>query len=504
VRDWAERWIPLALLGGVLAVHFWSLLRYPAPYVDEAWILSRAWAWLHTGVPFGQLDVGVLDLVPGGWRVLGLSGTALQSLPLIGAEQVRLFGPRLESLLAGTALLAIVFAIGTALADARLGALAALLTSVSRAFFDSAHLARPDIYMAVFAYAALAVHLWNTRRRCSQAVLSGVLLGLAADVHPNAVVVLAAIALLFAIERGFGVLRAPDFWAFTASAALGIALPLAARILPDPGGYAATLGLVFGGDHAPPLTTLDLGVLMRSCTDSMKLFSRASAGGVPVLVGCGLWMLYRRDRLCARLAAIALSMLLAFMLLVRAKKVFYAIALGPALDLAIAGCLFQLWCELRARPWMRFAVQLLAVMLVGRMLLGGIPELGRDGYAEYRLSQKRINATITASDSVMGSQQYWLGLQQHAFYSWEGLAFHGHAHPGASLQAAFDTFKPDIFIIDQELGQFITDRPRSNLERDYLTLPAAQMTALLNKRGRLLASFPSPYGLTMVFRMRWD
>src|SRR3954463_4336263 len=61
-------WLTLApLLVVMAAVGLWSLLRTPAPFIDEVWFANRAWAFLQTGRNFGTLDQGVWDHFDGYW-----------------------------------------------------------------------------------------------------------------------------------------------------------------------------------------------------------------------------------------------------------------------------------------------------------------------------------------------------------------------------------------------------------------------------------------------------
>ena len=74
-----------ALLGGVIttvALHIWTLLRFPAPFVDEVWQMSRAWSFLQTGKTFGMLDAGVPEQYPGYWTFLPWLGNVLQATAL--------------------------------------------------------------------------------------------------------------------------------------------------------------------------------------------------------------------------------------------------------------------------------------------------------------------------------------------------------------------------------------------------------------------------------------
>ena len=121
----------IAMLAAVLVVHAWSLLRFPAPFVDEAWFAARAWGFLETGRAFGQLDRGVFDLFDGCWTFFPWLPVVLQSVPLRLVGTPILLPLRIESLLFGLALLTIVFRIGDLLYGKHLGLLAALLVAAS-------------------------------------------------------------------------------------------------------------------------------------------------------------------------------------------------------------------------------------------------------------------------------------------------------------------------------------------------------------------------------------
>ena len=64
-NDWS---LWLFVFAAVLILHLLTRMRYPAPFVDEAWLLSRAWTFIQTGHQFGGLDSGV------GEQFAGISG----------------------------------------------------------------------------------------------------------------------------------------------------------------------------------------------------------------------------------------------------------------------------------------------------------------------------------------------------------------------------------------------------------------------------------------------
>jgi hypothetical protein len=502
---------PIAALAGALALtialaalHLWSVLRYPAPYVDEAWLIARAFAFLQTGEPFGPLDVGIFDRVPNGWRTLGVVSTALSSIGLLGAESADLFGPRSAALGFGLCLLLALFRIGSALANWRVGLLFVALTGLSSPFFYSAHLARPDIIAAAFAYTALAIHVSNARGQARWGLLAGLSLMLGFETHANALLLGAPIATLFLLDHGLGLFRQRHFWGFVAGVVIGIAAHLAHHVLPDPDAYLAIGRLSFGPVHTPPLLTMNGAIIAKAVLEMDGIVDWARPAGRLLLGAALVACVVLRDRTSIRVATVTLSLLLAFALLVRSKQQFYLIWIGPALDLLLA---FFVYRVLTAALWHRVitAVARVAIVaIIAGVVYAGVPRLSHDLYAEYQRAQHNINAVTRPGDSLMGRQQYWLGLQDHVFYSWESLIHYFRTHPGATLEEAFEEHKPDLFIIDSGLGKFITDGDTGHMILDSLRLPAAQMTAFLRKRGRAVARFDSYYGPTVVFRLQWD
>src|SRR3989304_1497378 len=172
----------------ILAVHSFPLMRLPSPHGDEAWMASRAWEFVHSGIAFGPLDRGVLDRFEGYRFFYSWLFTAIQSLGVCFFGLPSLLAIRFISLVAGFVLLFAVYAIGLALDGKKLGLFGVAFTAFSWPFFFSAHLGRPDIIAAALGFSAIALHLNNRSARILFSALAGLLAALAFEVHVHAAV----------------------------------------------------------------------------------------------------------------------------------------------------------------------------------------------------------------------------------------------------------------------------------------------------------------------------
>src|SRR5215217_3493052 len=158
-----QRYGLLAAILLIAIVHVATLMNAPAPFVDEAWLASRADGFLKTGYGVGELDAGVFERYPGYERYFWLLGPWLHSLPLRIAG-INLFALRLESLLFGIVLLGIIYFIARRLGSYRCGLIAVLLGGFSLPFTISTHLARQDIVIATLGFGAIALQLYDNHK----------------------------------------------------------------------------------------------------------------------------------------------------------------------------------------------------------------------------------------------------------------------------------------------------------------------------------------------------
>ena len=129
----------------ITGFHSWSLIRFPQVLNDEAWLVSRAWYYLQTGLVFGPLDMGVIDRFEGFETFLPWLPTFIQSMSLGIFGSPSLLPARVVSLLFGMVLLGAIYLICISDGDIRLAILSVVIIATSRTFMISSHVARVDI-----------------------------------------------------------------------------------------------------------------------------------------------------------------------------------------------------------------------------------------------------------------------------------------------------------------------------------------------------------------------
>ncbi len=503
-RRWG--WLTLAALVAVLALHWWSLMRFPAPYVDEGWFASRAWGMLHSGRAFGPLDAGVFDRFAGYWVLFPWLPTFVQSLALRLAAAPALLPLRALSLLFGLALLALIYRSGTLLGGRPLGRLSALLTALSAPFLHSSHLARYDVMAAVLGFAALALYLSNrSAPRWWVGLLAGLCVGLAFEVHPQSTIYGLALMALHFLDLRRAVLRHAHFWAFGAGWAVGLAIYAAIHVLPYPQTYLALTQLAFGPTHTPPLLTLDPRVILRAVGDTTALLIVSYTALIPLIIWAVIVLARRRSRADQTILVLTGAMLTAFPLLTRIQIFSYAILFSPLLDTLLAA--FLLWFV--QRPYRRRAGDVLRHGLVwglcaGALLLNLSP-LRIDLGAVHQAAQRRVAQSVQAGDTIMASQVYWFGLYDHPYYSWEELVFYRDYAPGSALEDALEEFRPDVLVMDRYLGAVLADPQQTgDAYFEAFRLSRAEMEDFLARRARLVDEFDGGYyGHIRVYRIEW-
>ncbi len=340
--------VPLAIAGisAIVLLHIVTLLRYPFPFVDEAWFAARAWAWEQNGASFGLLDRGIFDYNAHGYQVFPFLFTALQAHSLTIAGGVSLVALRGVSLVGGVLLLAALYVIGTHWYDRTVGIGVVIVVALSRPFWLSAHLARPDTIAAAMGYSALALLLTTRHHAFWRAFLCGMLLTIGFEFHPN--------ALIFALPLAVVALPRPDrrqlFAGLSVGGLLGIGVYAAVHILPNIDAYRATMQLVYGVTHTPPLFTFNPRLLAISLVETMRWIPQfySLALVYPWLaigvVGGLLWSVRRvRHPSDIQMVRMVLAFVLAVAVLMRSKNNYYAIVLSPALDLLVTVGLIRVW-----------------------------------------------------------------------------------------------------------------------------------------------------------------
>lgn len=277
----ARRWtLGLATLAvAVLIFHLAFLRRYPAAFVDEAWMASRAWAWLQTGRNVSPLDHAIFSNLDRYWAVKPVVLTLVHAITirLIGLSLMSL---RLASFLAGTALLAAIYIISQELYQSHRGAaITVLLVATSYPFLYSSHLVRPDIFVSALGFGAIALYFVGRHRHpVILNLLAGLMLGLAFEIHPNAMIYGPIVVALYLVDDKWQFIRKRAFWAFVGGTCLGLAGYIWLHILPNPETYFAIMSRP-QQTHMPPVASGALTGIALSFLDTAKFLLTSTAAG---------------------------------------------------------------------------------------------------------------------------------------------------------------------------------------------------------------------------------
>ena len=158
---------------------------------------------------------------------------------------------RLASLFFGLVLLTAVYSIARRLYGHRAALIAMALLAISGPFVLSSHLGRHDIMVAAFGFGAVALYFTDGKSSLTlKSVLSGLAVGLALDIHLNALIFGPILLTLFLLDYGKKIFRTGRFWGFALGGSLGVLFFVVMHILPYPQTYFALASL--GNGHPTP------------------------------------------------------------------------------------------------------------------------------------------------------------------------------------------------------------------------------------------------------------
>ena len=504
-----QRRYRLLLALGVLAtmiVHGWSILRFPGPFMDETWLISRAWGFHQTGKTFGMLDAGVIDRYPGYWTFLPALSNSLQSLALWLAGGPSLLAARLQSLLYGGILLLAIWVIARRLGGGLAAWISVTLVAYSTPFWFTAHSARQDILVAACSYGAIA--LWfiaAERPRWWLHLLAGLVLGAAVEIHSFAAIFVPVLFTLYVQRHGWRAVRQAEFWWWALGGIIGLLFYIGIHILPYPQSYVALTDIYFGRTHLPPLLSLDLPVIVDGVRRTFEIVTSYSFLS-PLQALALVWLCVRPAVADSRWLAIMIPLLLAYILLIHTKFGYYTIYFSPALEMGLALAAARLIANppARVRPLLRKA---LVVALAAWALIAigaSIQLIGHNSYADYTATIAQLDPVIKPGDVIMSTPMYWLDFPEHPYYTIEQLVFYPRHAPGSTVEQTMAEFKPDILIVDFHLrSHTFKEMPQDPYAQAWF-IPQDQLDAAIARHGTEVANFMSrDYGQVVVYRMRW-
>jgi hypothetical protein len=384
-----------------------------------------------------------------------------------------------------------------------------LLTGMSKVFFYGAHLARYDVMVAAAGFGAIALYLVDARRAAAAgrrltplSVLAGLLVGLAFEIHPNAMIFGPVIVALFVVDHGWAFVRQGRLWGFLAGAAVGPALYASLHILPYPETYAAITRVAFGASKLPAL--LNPGLLPASLVGTLNWTFLTDAARLPLLLAALALLAWRRSANDLRALTIAGALFAQFVLLLPYQPVYYAILLAPAMDLVLALGLAALAGA--ARPMARPAVigTVVAGCLLAISLGASLRAVTYNPMHDFEATIARIRAAAPPGSVLMADSRYWWGLTDYRYLTWYEPAYYRRHAPGSTLADALRALGPTVLVIDDHQDKLFADDP-SGFEpwAQALALPRAELDSFLSQHAELVSSFQSDLsGPVRVYRVR--
>jgi len=503
----------LSIAAGVVIFHLSTLTRYPPIFVDEAWMVSRAWAWYHTGFNFGPLDAGVFE------KLLDGVGTIFPIIPtMLISGFIHWFGLevswlRLLPLLCGLTLLGASFSIAYQFSASKsCGLMAALLVATSHSFLISAHLIRYDIVVAAFAYGSLAICLAGCRRGSSVLLfIAGLMIAAAFEAHVNAAIFAPIFITIFVSQRGWGMLGTRQFGAFASAAFIGLAAYFFMHVARYPTTFFA-LSKSFAATHLPPI--LSPGVMQSwdffyviggywTYLTYGRIVIAALAAGTLYSAGC------RNSRTLFLMLVLGLT---TFSLLIGNMIAYYAILLAPLSDIFLAVWIHEMsGAKVKHGFWVKRAQALGIATLIVTLSLPAFTVFPAPPAGELKLIGQRVRSFLPSNASIMGSPTYWFELSQYRYIGWIQILIHKFMTSSSSVDSALYDLRPDFLIIDDEMRNFViadgSPAPQTGLER-YLRqrgISKEQLDVFLKRRAELIDHFVSPtYGTIELYSIHWD
>jgi len=433
------------------------------PFLDEAWFIARAKGFSEHGYPFGALDVGVFDRLPGYQWFFPYFPTAIQAVPFLFSDEPSLYATRLISLCCGLVLVSCMYILGRWVSGSVTGLLAAALT-LSAPFFEiSGGMARIDSEAAAVGFIGLTLVLTNARRSWIRFVMGGFLAGIAVEFHAHAAAITAP-ALAAALTLGSSIReRSVSFLLTALGCALSGVLYAVLHVLPNPAGYLNFQLIAFAPTHTPPLLAFDLFLMVRGVLDACRsMIDIEFFGPLLVLLLCvgGFALTEGRVRTISTLAVLAT---LSSGLLIRHKFRYYWVYFHPLTLLLVAALVTYL---VRARNTGSFRRRMGARLLLGCVVslsvgipLGRVAAFGsvlRDGWPSNPLPD--LSTLVRPDDRILGSQTFWLSLPDSRYYSPEHLIYYTRWKKGASVSDALRELSPTLVIEDEHLRFLIGAR----------------------------------------------
>jgi 4-amino-4-deoxy-L-arabinose transferase-like glycosyltransferase len=481
-----------------LSVSLVYLDRFPVVIGDEPATISPATKLVLHGA-FGT------DLFTGFYRAEQHWFQIMPLFSLLIAGSFKLFGigmvqARLTSVSIGLITLVLTYVVGRALVGPFPAAVASVLLVTWRItlwrgvlgsgipLLDLSRIARYDAAVAPFVLLAIGVFVGGLERDSRwRLLLAGALVGLATLCHAYGAFWLVALLLLVLWRDGPAGFRRIDPYIVIAGFLLAVA-PWLAYVAQDPAGYLGQMSIYFRPRFqllSPHFYLSNLLNEPRSYSlgfqsSGLRLGSLLFALAVPLATVALLWEAWKSREI--RLAALCLAWLIPqtlMGLLLNEKLVNHIYALLPFAVLVVSWGACRLWQTLTG-PSLRLRVArvaltagFLVLVLNGFLGIRHQRALAASTTPYYRF-EARIDRLLPARASVLGDNQYQLGLRSHPFRSFtlpELFADRlSYARP-LRFDRALARIAPDVILMDRlRYSYFRLRDPQGGLPSGWIPL----------------------------------
>ena len=412
----------------LVAVAIVLLLGQTLPWLGNRWVEDESWQCIPTYTLLTEGRIRNPTHAETDWEYTVCAkpvGQTLLLVPFFKWLGVGVRQARLPSVLFGAGLIILTYLLGRRLIDGNCGVLAAFLLATDNWAFLAARTARPDMYTAFFAAAAVLMYL---RMRQTGSVRDGLLTGLAIgavmNFHPNGVPVAASIGLFSLLEWRSRIFRQPPLWAL-ALGVLSLVLPFwlwghhtpqHAKAWHDT--YHLTDSWSWAVRIAGERTRYSdfIGIANLRIPSVIPLPARAH---IAAILLASLVVLFRKKRPVAIMISILLvAHMLWFVYLVN-KTGRYFVSLAPFLAIAIAG----MACMKYDRKIFHHLALGCALLVGLTQLTGNLILLQKSRDADYLEVASQLRSLIPPGKSVYAGGTFWMALYDHPFSSYHRVKF---------------------------------------------------------------------------------
>jgi 4-amino-4-deoxy-L-arabinose transferase-like glycosyltransferase len=420
------------------------------------------------------------------------------AMPLTLAGAFRLFGvsivsARVLSLMAGLALIIVVYLLGLEVGGPAVAAGAALLIATDNFLFLAARTARPEAYVTLFT--SLAFLLWAKARRSGSlklVLLSGLSAGIGINYHPAALGLAFSLGCLVLYECGRQFWKDPRLAAIVAGIILPI-VPFAVWTHSDAEHRAA-----FEETYLKQGRSQNLRQNLLAERTRYADFIGASSQRLPlpfhipyrlhiaVALLAGMAILYWKNRALSYTIMIAVLPSLLLWIYLPNKSSRYFAVIAPVFAILIGSAAFTKW---PARRFVRLAT-VAAGLLVMTQVAGNAILLYRSRPAQYAGVAAGLQTLIPKGNSVYGAITFWMALHDRPYYAYNRTKF----------DYATEKLRPNYMILN--------DRVMISGEgygEDNWTALRKQAEAYVAEHGSLAGKVPNDfYGDLEVYRIHYQ